>query len=84
MNLVYITQYMDRKIEENVNKVTITFFELRIKEDLSQEDTYIFLRMSKQRLTNLGYKIYDTGEKYMYNGKEEEVKSNEFYVAIKE
>lgn len=84
MNLEYITRYIDKKIFINDKIITISFYELRIKEDLSETDTEIFLRMSKQRLINLGYKIYESGENYVFDGKEKLVKSNVFYVAIKE
>ena len=33
---------------------------------------------------NLGYKVYKTKEKYIYEEKEYEVQSNELLVAIKE
>lgn len=83
MTLEYITKYIDNKIYLNEEIITVTFYELRIKENLSREDTALFLNMSKQRLNNLGYTIYDTGQKYNYNGKEHIVDSNNFYVAIK-
>ena len=82
MNLEYITNYIDKKLSKNEKLITITFYELRLKEDLSKEDTEIFLRMSKQRLTNLGYRIYETGERYVLDGKEKVVRSNVFYVGI--
>lgn len=84
MNLKYITDYIDKKIYKNENVITVTFYELRIKEDLSKEDTFIFLKMSKQRLLNLGYKIYETGQRYEFAGKERIVRSNVLFVAIKE
>ncbi len=83
MTLEYITEYIDRKISVNENVIKITFYELRIKENLSEEDTFLFLKMSKRRLRNLGYSIYETGEKYLYDGKEQTVDINILYVAIK-
>lgn len=84
MNLEYITNYIDKKIYKNDKIITVTFYELRIKEDLSKEDTAIFLKMSKQRLVNLGYKIYETGERYEHEGKSKVVRSNVLYIALKE
>ena len=84
MTLEYITEYIDKKIYKNDKFITVTFYELRIKEDLSKEDTFIFLKMSKHRLVNLGYKIYETGQRYEYEGKEKIVRSNVLFVAIKE
>lgn len=84
MNLEYITEYIDKKIYKNDKFITVTFYELRIKEDLSKEDTFVFLQMSKQRLVNLGYKIYETGQRYDFEGKEKVVRSNVLFIAIKE
>lgn len=84
MTLEYITDYIDKKIYKNDKIITVTFYELRIKEDLSKEDTFIFLQMSKQRLVNLGYKIYETGQRYTFEGKEKVVRSNVLFIAIKE
>ena len=84
MTLEYITEYIDKKIYKNDKFITVTFYELRIKEDLSKEDTFLFLQMSKQRLTNLGYTIYETGQRFMLDGKVRVVRSNVLYVAIKE
>lgn len=84
MTLEYITEYIDKKIYKNDKIITVTFYELRIKEDLSKEDTFIFLQMSKQRLVNLGYKIYETGQRYQFEGKEKVVRSNVLFIAIKE
>lgn len=84
MTLEYITEYIDKKIYKNDKFITVTFYELRIKEDLSKEDTFVFLQMSKQRLVNLGYKIYETGQRYQFEGKEKIVRSNVLFIAIKE
>ena len=83
MTLEYITEYIDKKIYKNDKLITVTFYELRIKEDLSKEDTFIFLQMSKQRLINLGYRIYETGQRYKLDGKEKVVRSNVLFIAVK-
>lgn len=83
MTLEYITEYIDKKIYKNDKLITVTFYELRIKEDLSKEDTFIFLQMSKQRLINLGYRIYETGQRYELDGKEKVVRSNVLFIAVK-
>ena len=83
-DLDYITNYINRKIEENDKMVKITFYELRVKEQLSEEQTDCFLRLSKQRLENLGYKIYNQGEHYSNNGQDTVIENNIFYIAIKQ
>ena len=83
MTMQEITQYLDNKINSNENMVTITFYEVRIKFDLSEEETQEFLRLCRTRLENLGYEVYFTGAKYMYQGQNKVVQTNELMVAIK-
>ncbi len=78
-----ITNFLDKKIEENNFKITITFYELRIKMNLTQEETETFLEYSKTRLENLDYQVFYTGEKYTINSINKIVEQNELLVAIK-
>ena len=84
MTMQEITQYLDNKINSDENIVIITFYEVRIKFDLSEEQTQEFLRLCMKRLENLGYQVYFTGAKYMYQGESKVVQTNELMVAIKE
>ena len=83
MNLNYITNYIDSKIDKNSEYINISFFELRVKEKLNKEEADKFLEYSKIRLENLGYKVYFTGDSYTYNNATKIVKDNELLVAIK-
>ena len=84
MTMQEITEYLDNKINENENIVIVTFYEVRIKFDLSEEETQEFLRLCRTRLENLGYQVFFTGARYMYQGVSKVVQSNELMVAIKE
>ena len=79
-----ITNYIDNKILENEEIIKIKFYELVVKEKLSKTQVTDFLKYSVIRLKNIGYKIYDQGEIYTYNGNEYKVETDLFYVAIKE
>lgn len=83
MTLKFITDYIDDKIKKDENKIVFSFYEIRIKLDLSEEDTDEFLKLSRTRLENLGYKVYFTGAKYTYNNANMIVQPNELMVAIK-
>ncbi len=83
MTLKFITDYIDNKIRKDENKVVFSFYEIRIKLDLSEEETDEFLKLSRTRLENLGYQVYFTGAKYPYNNSEMVVQANELMVAIK-
>lgn len=82
--LADITEYLDNKIEENRKKLTFTFYELRIKMDLTEPTIEKFLRLSETRLINLGYQTYRPGEVYEYEGQMQIVKENELLVATKQ
>lgn len=79
-----ITEYLDNKIEKDSTKVIFTFYELRIKMDLTEPTIEKFLRLSETRLNNLGYKTYRPGDVYEYQGEKIPVKENELLIAIKE
>lgn len=83
MTLEDIRESTDKKINENEKFIKYTFYELRVKENLSEEEMYYFVSLASTRLKNLGYSIYRTGQKYFYDYKEEYVKENELLIAIK-
>ncbi len=83
MTLQFITEFIDEKIDKNPNFLVFTFYEIRIKLNLSEIETNEFLRLSRTRLENLNYKVYFTGEQYTYNNRERIVEDNQLLVAIK-
>ena len=84
MSMQEITEFLDNKIEKNENILEITFFEVRVKMNLSEEQTQEFLKLCKTRLENLGYQVYFTGAKYKYGGRKKVVESNDLMIAVKE
>lgn len=83
MKMQEITNFLDKKIEKDSEFIKITFFELRIKMNLTEEETETFIEFSKTRLKNLGYKTFETGEKYIIENKEKTVERNELVIATK-
>ena len=79
-----IEQTLDNKFTKDRNFIRYTFYELRVKLDLSEEELYYFLKLIKIKLENLGYKVYFTGDKYVLNEKNKQVRENELLIAIKE
>lgn len=78
-----ITLFLNNKIKENENFIRITFYEMRIKENLSQEETDLFVKEAKNKLKIFNYKVYEVGNKYWYNGNAYVVQSNELLIAVK-
>lgn len=79
----YVDKYIKSKINEQGDFLKFSFYELRVKENLSNDDTDDFLEMAKWKLENLGYDVYFTGAKYPYNGNRYLVEDNELLIAIK-
>jgi len=84
MTTQYVEEYLNYKISQNENEIRYTFYELRVKNNLSEEDIDEFLRLNKIRLENLGYKVYFTGAKFVYKNSNRTVQTNEYMIAIKE
>ena len=55
MTLDFVTDYINRKIIENENIIRYTFYELRVKNNMSEEDVDRFLELNKTYLENIIY-----------------------------
>ena len=84
MTTQFVTEYLDNKIEKNENYIKCTFYGLRVKRNLSEEQVDELLKLAKTRLENMNYQVYFTGAKFKYNGKEQQVQSQDYMIAIKE
>ena len=62
MTTEFVTNYIDKKLNENDNFIRYTFYELRVKNNLSEEEVDEFLRINRDYFENKGYKVYFTNE----------------------
>lgn len=69
MDLRQIDMYLENKLKQNKNCVIFTYYELRVKLDLTSEEVYNFLHLVSTKLKNNNYKIYRTGQEYFYKEK---------------
>ena len=83
MTLEEIDNYIDKKIYNNENMIVFTFYELRVKENLTEDETISFIQLTKTRLENLEYKTFLTGERFLFNDTTLTVKDNELLIAVK-
>lgn len=84
MSLEEITELIDSKIEKDPNCIIFTWFEIRVRKNLTEEQTGDFLRLARNRLENLNYKVYFTGAKFVYENANRTVQDNELLIAIKD
>ena len=83
MTLEYIDDYINKKLAENEEFIVFTYYELRIKSNLAKNEVDNFLKLAQTKLENIDFRVYATGEQYVYAGNVEIVKENELMVAIK-
>ena len=84
MTLAFLNELIEEKMRENENYLVFTFYEFRVKNNLSQEDTQAAIELAKQKLNNNGYKTYCAKDPYILNGEVMSVTENQLLVAIKE
>ena len=72
------------KLNKNTDYIKYTFYELRVKYNLSEQDTDRFLYLIRTKLQNENYKVYFTGTKFKYKDIEKVVQNNEYMIATKE
>ena len=82
INLIETT--LKDKLSKDCNFIRYTFYELKIKFNLTEKELYYFLRLAKIKLENSGYKVYFTRDKYILNENNKQVRENELLIAIKE
>ena len=74
--------FVNVKITKNNDIVKFSYFEIKIKMNMDEEDIDRFLKCSKIILEDQGYQVYQLGEKYNFEGEQRKVEDNEFLVAI--
>ena len=79
----FVENFINVKIVKSGGIVKISYFELKIKMNMDEEDIDRFLKCSKIILEDQNYNVYLSGEEIEYEGKKNKVENNEFLVAIK-
>ena len=82
MTLEFVDNYLNEKLAQNREIIKFSFYVVRMKLNLSEEDSITFLSLISQKLMNTGYLVYKTGEEYTYKGKTFKIQENELLVAI--
>lgn len=72
------------KLNKNTDYIRYTFYELRVKYNLSEQDTDRFLELIRTKLQNENYRVYFTGTRFEYKNAKMKVQDNELMIAVKE
>ena len=78
----FVENFVNVKITKNNDIVKFSYFEIKIKMNMDEEDIDRFLKCSKIISEDQGYQVYQLGEKYNFEGEQRKVEDNEFLVAI--
>ena len=80
----FIFDYIALKEQENFEFIRYSYYELKIKSNLTDEEIDRFLKVNRDYFENHNYKVYFTGARYEYKGAFQNVQANELMIAIKE
>ena len=83
MNIEFVVNYISNKLKENKNYIRYTFYELRVKNNLYEEEVDEFLKINKSYLEDKGYNVYFTGAKFVYENANRTVQDNELMIAVR-
>ena len=79
----FIFDYIALKEQQNSEFIRYSYYELKIKSNLSDEEIDRFLKVNRDYFENHGYKVYFTGAKFEYENSNRTVQDNELMIAIK-
>ena len=84
MTMNEVANYLDEKIDKEQDLIKITFYDLRIKYNLTEEETKCFLEIAKNKFENMNYEVYFTGSNFIYKNENMTVQDNELMVAVRD
>ncbi|MBO5005425.1 MAG: hypothetical protein J6D03_09390 [Clostridia bacterium] len=81
VNLIETT--LTEKLYKNDNYIRYTYYELKVKYNLNEDDLDRFLILIRTKLENDNYNVYFTDAKFIYENANRTVQPNEILIAIK-
>lgn len=79
----FIAQYVEEKRRINPNYIRCSFYDIRVKNNFSEEETLLFLKLIRNYLENNEFNVYFTGAKFIYKKANRTVQPNELFIAYK-
>ena len=82
----FILNFIKAKEKESPNKeyIEYSYYELKVKENLTEEEIDELLRVSRDYFQNKNYNVYFTNAEFEYNGQKRKVETNDYMVAVKQ
>lgn len=82
--MTLIDKLIEEKLLKDINFIRFSFYEVRVKEKVTNEEEIEFIKLAKIKLNNMGYKVYLQDQQFIYNNAKMRVQPNELLIAIKE
>lgn len=76
--------YISNKIVESGNYIVFSYYDVRVRHNVSNDELQDFIEDAEEILEEKGYNVYLENENYIYNGSNRIVQCSEVLVAIKE
>ena len=80
----FTIQLIEDKETENQNYIRYSYYELKVKNNLSEKEIDEVLKISRDYFQNKGYKVYFTNAEFEYQNAKRRVEINEYMIAFKE
>ena len=79
-----IDKLIEEKLEIDENFLRFTYYEVMVKNKVSNQQENEFLSLAKNKLNNMRYTVYFQDQQFIYNEAKMRVQPNELLIAIKE
>lgn len=79
----FTINFINEKVNENEEYIRYSFYELKIKNNLSDNEIDYVLKVNRDYFENKNYSVYFTNAKFEYQNAYRMVQPNELLIAIK-
>lgn len=80
----FIINFISIKENDNKDYIIYSYYELKVKLGLKENEIKELLRVSKNYFENKNYKVYFTDEEFEYKDKRITVETNNYMIAVKQ
>lgn len=84
MTIEELDGYINKKMRREGSYIVFTYYEVRVKMNLSNEELVVATDLIKKKLENNNYTVLFPGDIYFKQGQKVTVKENQLLVAIRD
>lgn len=81
----FIIEFINKKEKESENKdyIEYSYYELKVKAGLTEEQIDEVLRVSRDYFENKNYDVFFTNAEFQYKGQKRKVETNNYLMVLK-